>query len=161
MGRGNVLRVKRDLQRRQAMRFVWSDLFKSLGLAALVALVSWSGSSQAEEAKTYPVGAVLEKSGALENWGRQSEWGMNLALEELNGKDGVTIELTVEDNKSTPDQSANAFISLVEVKKVVAVLGSVASSHTRAMKEQANKLKVPLVTHASTNVQLTKDSDWL
>ncbi len=139
------------------MKSAWSKVGIAMGCLALLAL----GSVCAGEAKTYPVGAVLEKSGALENWGRQSEYGMNLALEELNGKDGVTIVLTVEDNKSTPDQSANAFISLVEVKKVLAVLGSVASSHTRAMKEQANKLKVPLVTHASTNVQLTKDSEWL
>jgi len=108
-----------------------------------------------------PIGAVLEKSGALENWGKQSEWGMKLALEELNGKDGITIQLFVEDNKSTPDQSANAFISLANVKNVMCVLGAVASSSSRQMKEQANKLKVPQITHASTNVQLTKETDWL
>ena len=117
--------------------------------------------SHGEETRIYPIGAVLEKSGALENWGKASEMGMRLAVEELKGKDGITIELFVEDNKSTPEQSANAFISLVGVKNVLAVLGSVASSHTRAMKEQANKLKVPIITHASTNVQLTKDSDWV
>lgn len=143
------------------MQSKWGTVWMALGSTALLALAGVMGRVQAGEAKTYPLGAVLEKSGALENWGRQSEYGMHLALEELNGKDGVTIVLTVEDNKSTPDQSANAFISLVEVKKVLAVLGSVASSHTRAMKEQANKLKVPLITHASTNVQLTKDTDWL
>jgi len=118
-----------------------------------------SGGDLAEGA--IPIGAVLEKSGALENWGKQSECGMMLALEELNGKDGITIQLFVEDNKSSPDQSANAFISLANVKKVMCVLGAVASSNSRQMKEQANKLNVPQITHASTNVQLTKDTGWL
>lgn len=128
------------------------------------ALLSWAvllGPANAGEEKTYPIGVVIEKSGALENWGRQSESGMKLALEDLKGADGIKIELFIEDNKSTPDQSANAFISLTEGKKVLCVIGAVASSNTRAMKEQANKLKLALVTHASTNVQLTKDTEWL
>ena len=36
---------------------------------------------------------VVEKSGALENWGRQSESGMKLALEDLKGADGIKIEV--------------------------------------------------------------------
>ncbi len=109
----------------------------------------------------YPIGAVLEKSGDMENWGDSSQKGIELAVADLKGKDGIELEATIEDNKSTPEQSANAFISLANVKNVLAVIGSVASSHTGAMKEQANKLKVPLITHASTNVNLVKDTDWL
>lgn len=130
-------------------------------LSALCVFVFALLFSAAAAETVYPIGVVIEKSGALENWGKASEEGMILAAEELKGKDGIVIQLFIEDNKSTPEQSANAFISLANVKNVKAVLGAVASSHTRPMKEQANKLKLPLVTHASTNVQLTKDSDWL
>jgi branched-chain amino acid transport system substrate-binding protein len=86
---------------------------------------------------------------------------MRLAVEELKGKDGIELELFVEDNKSVSEQSANAFVSLVNAKKVLCVLGAVSSSNTMQMKEQANKLKVPIITHASTNVSLTKDTDWV
>jgi branched-chain amino acid transport system substrate-binding protein len=136
------------------------------GVTAFLAVVLLAGcggntGSAEKNVKKYPVGAVVEKSGPLENWGKASEQGMRLAAEELKGKDGIEIELFVQDNKSTPDQSANEFISLANVKNVIAVLGAVASSNTRAMKEQANKLQVPIITHASTNVQLTKDTEWL
>ncbi|HYF49297.1 MAG TPA: ABC transporter substrate-binding protein [Planctomycetota bacterium] len=113
------------------------------------------------EVKKYPIGAVIEKSGPLENWGKASEWGMRLAIEDLKGKDGIELELFVGDNKSTPEQSANEFISLANSKNVMVVLGAVASSNTNQMKAQADKLKVPIITHASTNVKLTKDTDWL
>jgi len=119
-----------------------------------------SGGSAAGVTK-YPIGAVLEKSGDHEDWGKASEWGMRLAVEELKGKDGIELELFVEDNKSTPDQSATGFITLANSKKVLVVLGAVASSNTGQMKAQADKLKLPIITHASTNVKLTKDTDWL
>ncbi|MCZ7648412.1 MAG: ABC transporter substrate-binding protein [Planctomycetota bacterium] len=108
-----------------------------------------------------PIGVVLEKTGGLQDWGRDSERGMFLALEHLKGQGGIEISLDIRDNNCKPDQSASEFINLVSVKNVLAVLGAVASSDTRAMKEQANKYKVPLITHASTNVQLTKDTEWL
>jgi branched-chain amino acid transport system substrate-binding protein len=130
-------------------------------LFPILSIFMLAAALHAGDSTTYPIGVVVEKSGALENWGKASEEGMRLAAEELKGKDGIDIELFFEDNKSTPEQSANAFISLVNVKNVLCVLGAVASSDTRAMKEQANKLKVPLITHASTNVQLTKDTEWL
>lgn len=113
------------------------------------------------EGPTYPVGVVVELSGGLQDWGIGSRRGMELAQEHLAGQDGITLELDFRDNASKPDQSSSEFVNLVTVKKVLTVLGAVASSHTRAMKEQANKYKVPLITHASTNVQLTKDTDWL
>jgi len=78
--------------------------------------------SAAAAETVYPIGVVIEKSGALENWGKASEEGMILAAEELKGKDGIVIQLFIEDNKSTPEQSANAFISLANVKNVKAVL---------------------------------------
>ena len=135
-----------------------------LALLSLALILGSCGDGAAKPAggvTRYPVGAVLEKSGTMENWGDSSQKGLELASEELNGKDGIAFDLFVEDNKSTPEQSANAFISLCNVKNVLVVIGSVASSNTRAMKEQANKLKVPLITHASTNVQLTKETEWL
>jgi branched-chain amino acid transport system substrate-binding protein len=119
------------------------------------------GDGGGKKAGVYSVGAVLEKSGPNENWGKASEWGMKLAVEELKGKDGIELELFVEDNKCAPEQSANAFISLANVNKVIAVLGAVNSSNTIAMKAQANKLQVPIITHASTNVSITKDTDWV
>ncbi len=140
------------------MRF--AGVLAVLAMGLLAGCGGSTGSSD-KNVKKYAVGAVVEKSGALENWGKASEQGMSLAAAELKGKDGIEIELFVQDNKSTPDQSANEFISLANVKNVIAVLGAVASSNTRAMKEQANKLQVPIITHASTNVQLTKDTEWL
>src|SRR4051812_7443100 len=88
------------------------------------------GTGTAGGAKKYAIGAVLEKSGDMENWGDSSQKGIELAVQELKGKDGIELEMFIEDNKSTPEQSANAFISLANVKNVLAVIGSVASSHT-------------------------------
>jgi branched-chain amino acid transport system substrate-binding protein len=104
------------------------------------------------------VGANLELSGPIAAWGVESQNGMRLAADEINGDSQCAfhLKLVFEDNKSADDKSKDAISKLIRQEGAVVVLGSVASNKTLAAMEIAREERVPLVTHASTNVTITR-----
>ena len=104
------------------------------------------------------VGANLELSGAIAQWGKESKQGMELAADELNGdpKNSFVLKMVYEDNASVDAKSKDAISKLIRQDGAKVVVGSVASNKTLAAIETAAEEKVPLVTHASTNVTITR-----
>ena len=102
-------------------------------------------------------------TGPLATYGQESINGAKLALEKINalGIHGRKIRLIQEDNKGDPAESANAIRKLIHVDGVHLVFGSVASSNTLAGAPIAQKAKVPLVTPASTNEDVTKTGNYI
>jgi len=148
-------------------------LFAIVSLVSLMALVGCgggtppssgsSGSTPAGGVKEALIGANLELSGESAPWGQDSRNGILLALEEINAKADQTVKLKVvfEDNKSEPSASKNAMKKLVTQDGVLAVIGSVGSNRTIAASDVAMEEKVPILTHASTNVTITKKGDYV
>lgn len=109
------------------------------------------------------IGAVFPMTGPIATFGQESVNGIKLALETINkaGVKGRKINLIIEDNKGEPLESANAVRKLIDVDKVSAILGSVASSNTLAGAPIAQKAQVPLLTPASTNEKVTMTGDYV
>ncbi len=109
------------------------------------------------------VGTVFPMTGGIATYGQESMNGINLALKKINheGVKGHIIKLINEDNKSEAIETANAVRKLAHIDKVIAILGSVASSHTLAGAPIAQEAKVPLLTPASTNEEVTKKGDYI
>jgi len=124
--------------------------------AALAVLNGCGGGGNVNEVK---IGANLEKSGKSGEWGQDSERGITLAFEEINAKPEQKIKLRAifEDNKSEAGASKNAMKKLVTQDGVIAVIGCVGSNRTIAAADVAKEEKVPLMTHASTNVTIVKN----
>jgi branched-chain amino acid transport system substrate-binding protein len=122
-----------------------------------------SGSPGGGEGKTALIGANLELSGKSAPWGQDSKNGILMALEEVNAKPEQKVKLKVvfEDNKSEPGASKNAMKKLVTQDGVLAVIGAVGSNRTIAAADVAMEEKVPIVTHASTNVTITKKGEYV
>lgn len=130
-------------------------MFKLINLILLSLLLSVSAGAEIK------VGAVFPMTGAIATYGQESVNGINLALQKINTDDQAKIKLILEDNKGEPIESANAVKKLINVDKVHVVLGSVASSNTLAGAPIAQEFKVPLLTPASTNVDVTKKGDFI
>lgn len=124
---------------------------------------SSGGASSSGGKKEALIGANLELSGDSASWGEDSKQGIQLALEEINAKPEQTIKLkfVFEDNKSEPSASKNAMKKLVTQDGVLAVVGAVGSNRTLAAADVAMEEKVPIMTHASTNVTITKKGEYI
>ena len=125
-------------------------------LAGLVA-----GCGGASESKDIKVGGNFELTGGIATFGQSSANGVKLAFKEINAAGGVLgkqISFITADNKSEPSEATNAMTKLITQDKVVAVLGSVASSNTLAASPVAHSNKVPFISPTSTNPKVTVDN---
>lgn len=107
------------------------------------------------------LGAVFPMTGPIATYGQESVNGMKMALKKVGDVNGKKIKLIVEDNKGEPVESANAVRKLIDIDKVHAVVGSVASSNTLAGAPIAQKAQVPLMTPASTNEKVTQTGNYI
>jgi len=119
-------------------------------------------SAQAKAAvPTLKVGIYLPMSGRTASFGADVYSGVKIAIDEINKAGKVKIVPVLEDEKSEPTDSANAVKKLVNIDKVHVILGSVASSNTNAAAPIAQAGKVPLITPASTNPNVTQNGDFI
>ncbi|MGK3998712.1 ABC transporter substrate-binding protein [Sorangium sp. So ce1024] len=113
----------------------------------------------AQDAPEWKVGAYFSLSGEETAFGVDSKEGIDLAMDEINNAGGVKgkkIHVLYEDNKSKPEEATNKVLQLIDRDHVLAILGEVASSRSRAGGIVANKKKVPMISPSSTNPDVTK-----
>ncbi|MFO0761191.1 MAG: ABC transporter substrate-binding protein [Byssovorax sp.] len=106
----------------------------------------------------WKVGAYLPLSGADAQYGVDTKEGIELAIGEANDAGGVKgrpIKVVYEDDKSNPQEATNKVLQLIDRDRVVALLGEVTSSRSKAGGIVANKRRVPMIT-TSTNAEVTK-----
>ncbi len=87
-----------------------------------------------------------------------------MAVEEINKTGGVLgkqIEVVTEDNQGKNNETVSVVNKLINVNKVVAVLGEVASSRSKAAAPICQNAKIPMITPASTNPEVTKLGDYI
>ncbi len=111
-----------------------------------------------------PVGAYLSLTGSDSTFGIDTKKGIELALDEINAQGGIKgkrVRLLVEDNKSTAAETTQKVQQLIDRDKVVAVLGEVASSRSKAGGLICNTKKVPMVTPSSTAVEVTQGRPYV
>ncbi len=124
-----------------------------------VGLASCSGDN-ADDANVIKIGHYASITGKQATFGTQVDNGVRLAVEEINNNGGVLgkkIKLITEDTQSKTDQAMNAVEKLIGRDNVVALIGEVASSNSLAAAPIAERAKVPMVSPASTNKDVTLD----
>ena len=130
--------------------------------AALAALVFLTACSKNQD--TIKIGEYASLSGKEASLGQSSHQGTLLAIERINAAGGVLgkqLELIVEDTQSKAGESGTAVRKLISRDKVVAILGEVASSRSLEGAPIAQAAKVPMITPASTNPQVTEVGDYI
>ncbi|GAB6153426.1 ABC transporter substrate-binding protein [Desulfosporosinus burensis] len=135
-----------------------------IGVALLMlGLVSGCGSAAApKESAEIKIGGNLELSGGVATYGQSVLNSVNLAFEDQNKKGGVLgkqLKFVTADNKSEAGESTSAITKLITQDKVVAVLGAVTSSNTKAAVPVSADTKIPLITPTATNSEVTINKD--
>lgn len=124
----------------------------SLGLARV-------GAARAEDPPTLKVGVILPMTGDQATYGEESWNGMQLALADLEKAGGlpVKLQLLLKDETSNKQQAGSQAKSLIETSGVHVMVGSVASSNTKQIFQEAKEAEVPCISPASTNDTLTQE----
>lgn len=110
------------------------------------------------------VGEYESLTGTTATFGTSTHNGVELGIDEVNSAGGVKgkpIRLITEDDQSKPDVARTVVTKLVTQDKVTAVLGEVASTRSIAAAPVCEQYKVPMISPASTNPELTKKGEFI
>jgi len=114
------------------------------------------------------IGHYGSLTGSKATFGKSTENGIKLAVEEVNALGGVMvggqkhkIELISDDTEGKPEKAGTVVTKLITKNKVVAVLGEVASSISLNGAPVCQEYGVPMITPSSTNPDVTKVGDMI
>jgi branched-chain amino acid transport system substrate-binding protein len=138
--------------------------FLRSSLPALAAVsLGFAGCSKKSE-DTIRIGEFASLTGKEATFGTSAHEGTLLAIEEVNTAGGVLgkkLELLTEDDQTKAGEPANAVNKLISKDNVIAVLGEVASSRSLEAAPICQQNKIPMISPASTNPQVTKTGDYV
>lgn len=110
------------------------------------------------------IGEYDSLTGSDATFGLSSNKGVRLALDEINAAGGIKgkkVSLVTLDDQGKNEEAAAATTRLITQNKVVAIIGGVASGRSKAAAPIAQTHKVPFVSPASTNPDVTKAGDYI
>ena len=133
-----------------------------LAIASLSFALTGCGGGEPLNENEIRIGEYGSITGEQATFGKTTHEGVLLAVKEINaagGVNGKTIKLFFEDNASDSQQTRNVVTSLITDKKVVALLGEVASGRSLIGGPIAQKYGIPMISPSSTNPEVTKVGD--
>ncbi len=114
------------------------------------------------------IGHYGSLTGSEATFGKSTDNGIKLAVEEVNAKGGVKvagkaykIELVSDDTEGKPEKAGTVVTKLITKDKVKAVLGEVASSVSLQGAPVCQKYGIPMITPSSTNPSVTAKGDMI
>ena len=119
--------------------------------ALLMAATLLAGHRAYAETPPLRIGVNFERTGSISSYGLHALVSAQIAADEINkagGINGAPIELVIEDNKSSPEQSVIATRNLAD-KNVLAMLGPVTTAVVRTAFPAANRAEMPAISPGS------------
>lgn len=110
------------------------------------------------------IGQFASLTGSEATFGISSDNGIKLAVEEINSSGGILgkqIQLVTEDNQGKPNETQTVVQKLINRDKVVGIIGEVASSRSKAAAPLCQQNKIPMISQASTNPEVTAIGDYV
>jgi len=123
-----------------------------------------SGSAGKPSAGEIVIGHYGSMTGNTAHFGQDTDKAARLAIEQLNAQGGVIgrkLRLVTLDTRGDGAEAANAVSRLIDVEKVHALFGEVASSLSLAGGRIAQRRQIPMVSPSSTNPKVTEVGDFI
>ncbi len=108
--------------------------------------------SPAQRSK-YTVGVILPLTGIHGPFGEKALQGIQSAIKET---DSPLISLAIRDSKGEPEEAEKAVEELVNVEKVIAIIGPLLSIDVDSAAQKARQLRVPLLTLSQKDLPSAK-----
>lgn len=107
-----------------------------------------------------PIGAVLSLTGAAASYGESQQRGLELAAGQLAEKEGVTYDLTIEDDQTDPRQGITLFDEFVS-QDVSLIIGPTLSNAAVQADPIAQEAGVPVLGISNTAAGVTEIGDYI
>jgi branched-chain amino acid transport system substrate-binding protein len=118
----------------------------------------------AAESDTILIGEYGSMTGSESTFGKSTDNGLQLAVEEKNAAGGIKgkkIAVKLYDDQGKTQEAGSAVTRLITQDHVVAIIGEVASSLSLAGGRVAQQYGVPMISPSSTNPTVTETGDMI
>lgn len=136
----------------------------TLKRTCLVSILLW-GLVAAGCTKTqtnHRIGLLIPLTGGAASYGQNARQGAELALQQFtSAHPDIHAELVVEDSKGDPGTGVKAVAKLVDLDKVVAVVGCVTSGVTLAAAPIMNEKKIPIISPGASSPKLSQAGEYV
>jgi branched-chain amino acid transport system substrate-binding protein len=133
-------------------------------LTAVLIAFSCARRDHAPDRSPVAIGFFGDLTGPTFNFGLSAKNGVLLAADEINqagGINGHQIDIVIEDDKGSPEESAEATRKLIDRYKVAAIIAAGASGNSQAAAPRAQSAHVPLIAPSATNPAVTQAGDYI
>ena len=127
-------------------------------LVAVLALVLVMTACVASADGTIKIGVIGPMTGAAADYGTTVANGAAIAVEEINAKGGIQIELNVQDDEHDPEKSINAYNNLWDWGCQM-IVGTVTTSPCIAVGAQAYEDRMFMLTPSASSTDVIADKD--
>jgi branched-chain amino acid transport system substrate-binding protein len=138
--------------------------YQVLSAMITVLVLSLSGCGGGPNANEILIGHYASLTGNEATFGRSSDEGVRMAVDEINAAGGVKgkkLRVITYDDKGDTSAVGVAVTRLINKDGVVAVLGEVASSLSLAAAPICQENQIPMVSTSSTNPKVTQVGDMI
>lgn len=139
------------------------SLIAATGAAALLLSGCGGSSGSGGGGSDLTVAVILPLTGASAKTAEQMENAAELAVEQVNadgGVDGKDIKIKVYDDKLTPEGATKEAQRAITRDRAVAIVGAQSSGEALAIREVAERSKIPFITSSATAVPVTTDAKY-
>lgn len=117
-----------------------------------------------DTAEPYRIGAVLSLAGTYAGLGIPEKNAIELEVARINeagGIDGRPIEVIYEDDATDAAKAQAAAVRLIDEEGVLAIMGASGTGQTMAMRSDAERAGVPIISMAGGSVITDDFSEWV
>ncbi len=140
-----------------------------LPAAIVLMALAFSCTRQAEEKdpvdrSTIKIGYFGDLTGPNYNFGKSAINGLLMVADEINqvgGINGRRIDVVIEDDRGSPEESARLTAKLIDQDKVIAVIAGGTSGNSRAAAPKAQASHIPFISPSSTDPAVTQAGDYI
>jgi branched-chain amino acid transport system substrate-binding protein len=133
---------------------------RPLGALTLAAVLLLIGCGRNDS--TYRVGLLVPLTGGAASYGQNARRGAELAVQHFaKTNPSIHVELKIEDSKGESATGTKAAAKLVDLDRVVAVVGCVTSGVTLAAAPLMNEKRIPLISPGGSSPKITEAGEYV
>ena len=131
---------------------------KVISMLLVAALAVMMGSACFAEEGTLKIGFIGPLTGAAAVYGTSCLQGAQIAVDEINAKGGMQIELIAEDDEHDPEKSVNAYNTLWD-EGAQMIVGCVTTGPCKAVSAEAYNDRMFMLTPSASSTEVTAGKD--
>ena len=131
---------------------------KVISMLLVAALAVMMGSACFAEEGTLKIGFIGPLTGAAAVYGTSCLQGAQVAVDEINAKGGMQIELIAQDDEHDPEKSVNAYNTLWD-EGAQMIVGCVTTGPCKAVSAEAYNDRMFMLTPSASSTEVTEGKD--